>query len=242
MSSLPNPFNSYGESRFGDPAQQAVTQAVGRFFNLVYAWMCAGLALTALVAMWVASRPDIVQQVGKAFFGLIIAELVLVGVISVAVKRISAGVATLLFLVYAALNGLTLAGIFLVFTHAAIGSAFAVTAGMFGAMSLYGFFTRKDLSGLGSLLFMGLVGLIIASVVSIFWHSSALSVLINYIGVAIFVGLTAYDTQRLKVLAIQTAGNGAMAARFAVNGALALYLDFLNMFLFILSIFGDNRR
>src|ERR1700722_10618602 len=168
MSSSPNPFGSFGDSRFGDPAQQAVTRAVARFFNAVYAWMCAGLALTAVVAMWVASRPDIVVQVGHFFFLLVIVELLLVGTISMAVNRISAGMATLLFLAYAALNGLTLAGIFLIYTHAALGSAFVITAAMFGAMSLYGFLTGKDLSGLGGLLFMGLIGLIIASVVSMF--------------------------------------------------------------------------
>jgi hypothetical protein len=242
MSSSPNPFGSFGASRYADPAEQAVTRAVGAFFNAVYAWMCAGLALTAVVAMWVASRPDIVLQVGKFFFALVIVELILVASISIAVNRISAGVATLLFLLYAALNGLTLAGIFLVYTHAVLASAFAVTAGMFGAMSLFGFLTRKDLSGLGSMLFMALIGVVIASVVSIFWHPTWFSVLLNYVGVAVFVGLTAYDTQRLKMLAIQTAGSGALAARFAVNGALSLYLDFLNMFLFILSIFGDRNR
>ncbi len=239
MSRLPNPFSSYGEAQYSD---QAMSRAVGSFFNIVYAWMCAGLALTAVVAMWVAGHESMVRDIGRAFWGLVVLELVLVVTISVAVKRISAGVATLLFLLYAGLNGLTLAGIFLVYTHAAIASAFCVTAGMFGVMSLYGFFTRKDLSGLGSMLYMALIGLVIASVVSIFYHPRALTVLMNYVGVAIFVGLTAYDTQALKVLALQTANNGAMAARFAINGALSLYLDFLNMFLFILSIFGDRNR
>jgi len=147
-----------------------------------------------------------------------------------------------LFLVYAALNGVTLSGIVLYYAHAAIASAFVVTAGMFAAMSLYGFVTRRDLTAWGSLLFMGLIGLILASVVSLFWHNTLLQVAINYLGVLIFVGLTAYDTQRLKVIALQTAGAPQLAARLAVSGALSLYLDFLNLFLFVLELMNDRRR
>jgi len=165
-----------------------------------------------------------------------------VGTIAAAVQRIGPTMATLLFLLYAGINGLLLSAIFLAYAHAVIASAFIITAGMFLAMSLYGFVTRRDLTSMGALLFMALIGLILASVVSMFWHSNALTVVINYVGVLIFVGLTAYDTQRLKALALQTAGNSTMASRMAVSGALALYLDFLNLFLFILSIMGDRRR
>ena len=122
-----------------------------------------------------------------------------------------------------------------------LASAFAITAGMFGTMSLYGFVTKKDLTAMGSFLFMALIGLVIASVVSIFWHNSMLEVLINYIGVIIFVGLTAYDTQKLKQIAIMTSGNAALAARLSISGALSLYLDFLNMYLFLVRILGDRR-
>src|SRR4051794_34015247 len=215
---------------------------VGRFFNAVYGWMAAGLALTAVVA-WDVSPPPALLQTGfspRGLIGLLIAELVLVFTVSAAVNRLSSGVATALFLLYAALNGLTLSGLLLIYTHATIASAFLVTAGMFGAMSVYGMVTRRDLSGWGSVLFMGLIGLILASVVSIFWHNTVLTVLINYVGVLIFVGLTAYDTQRLKMIALQTAGAPEVAARWAINGALSLYLDFLNLFLMLLRIMGDR--
>ena len=139
--------------------------------------------------------------------------------ISAAVQKVSASVATLLFLLYAGINGIVLSGIFLIYTHSALASAFAVTAGMFGAMSLYGFLTKKDLSSFGSLLFMGLIGVIIASVVSMFWHNTMLQVAINYIGVLIFVGLTAYDTQMLKQWAVQTSGNAALAASMSISGS-----------------------
>ena len=161
--------------------------------------------------------------------------------ISAAVQKVSASVATLLFLLYAGINGIVLSGIFLIYTHSALASAFAVTAGMFGTMSLYGFLTKKDLSSFGSLLFMGLIGVIIASVVSMFWHNTMLQVAINYVGVLIFVGLTAYDTQMLKQWAVQTSGNAALAARMSISGALSLYLDFLNLFLFLVRIMGDRR-
>src|SRR5204862_4161782 len=138
--------------------------------------------------------------------------------------------------------GLTLSVIFLVYTQASLYSAFFITAGTFGGMSLYGFVTKRDLTSLGSMLFMALIGLIIASVVNIFWANSTLYWIISYAGVLIFVGLTAYDTQKLKQIAYATANDAAMAARLSINGALMLYLDFINLFLFILRIMGDRRR
>jgi FtsH-binding integral membrane protein len=206
--------------------------------------MAAGLAVTALVAWWVASRPDLLRQIFSPglLIVLIIAQLALVWTVSAAIRRISATTATVLFLIYAALNGLTLSIIFLAYAHAVIFSAFIITAGMFGAMSLWGFITRRDLTGMGGLLFMGLIGLILASVVSLFWHNTVLTVLINYIGVAIFLGLTAYDTQKLKQMAVATQGDAALAARLSITGALSLYLDFLNLFLFMLRILSDRNR
>jgi FtsH-binding integral membrane protein len=173
---------------------------------------------------------------------LIVAELALVWTISAATERLSAGAATGLFLLYSALNGLTLSAIFLAYAHATLASAFVVTAGMFGAMSLYGMFTRRDLTGMGSFLFMALIGLILASLVSLFWHNSMLVTLINYAGVLIFVGLTAYDTQVLKFIAVATANDPRAAARLSINGALRLYLDFLNLFLLLLRIMGNRRN
>lgn len=241
MSRMPSPF---GPARsYGMDTTRVDDATVARFFNAVYAWMSAGLALTALVAWWVASRPDLMAQVfrGPVLIGLFIAQIVLVMTISAATQRVSAGVATMLFLAYSALNGLTLAGLFLIYTGASLSSAFVVTAGTFGAMSLYGMFTRRDLTALGSLLFMALIGLILASVVSLFWRSGMLQTIINYAGVLIFVGLTAYDTQRLKAIAAATANDARAAARLSVNGALTLYLDFLNLFLFLLRIMGGRR-
>jgi FtsH-binding integral membrane protein len=216
---------------------------VARFFNAVYAWMAAGLGLTALVAWWVSTRPDLMAQIfrGPALIILLVVELGLVFAISGAINRIGATAATALFLLYSALNGLTLSAIFIVYAHATLASAFIITAGMFAAMSLVGFVTKRDLSGLGSLLFMALIGLVLATVVSLFWHNTMLATIINYAGVLIFVGLTAYDTQLLKGWAVATANDPAMAARLSVSGALKLYLDFLNLFLFLLRILGNRR-
>ena len=245
MTHAPNPFNQYRQptTSFGYAGDDAGAQAISRFFNAVYAWMFAGLALTALVAYYVAAHPQILGQIGGGgMIGLFVVELLLVGVISAAVQRINAVVATLLFLLYAAINGVVLSILFMVYTHSVLASAFAITAGMFGAMSLYGFLTHRDLTGMGSLMFMALIGLIIASVVSIFWHSTMLQVLINYVGVIVFTGLTAYDTQKLKQIALATSGNAAMAARLSITGALSLYLDFLNLFIFIVQILGAGNR
>lgn len=227
-----------------DYEQRMDVGVLARFFNAVYAWMAAGLGVTALVAWWMSSRPDLMRYVfstGTWIF-LVIVELALVWTISAAIRRISATTATLLFLLYAALNGLTLSVIFVAYAHATIATAFVVTAGMFGAMSLYGFVTRRDLTGMRAFLFMGLIGIILASVVSFFWHNTLLTVLINYIGVFIFLGLTAYDTQKLKLMALATQNDAALAARLSITGALALYLDFLNLFLFMLRILNDRNR
>jgi uncharacterized protein len=242
MSSMPNPFGSaqpYGmqyESR-------ADAMTIARFFNAVYAWMGAGLGLTALVAWWISTRPDIMQQVfrGPVLIILFVVELALVFTISAAVNRLGPAIATGLFLLYSAINGVTLSGLFVVYTGATLGTAFVVTAGMFVAMSVVGFVTKKDLTSLGNLLFMALIGLVLATVVSIFWSNSILNTIINYAGVLIFVGLTAYDTQKLKHIALATGNDARMAARLSVNGALMLYLDFINLFLFLVRILGSRR-
>jgi FtsH-binding integral membrane protein len=241
MARMPIPF---GQSRPYEMQYESAGDAavIGRFFNAVYAWMAAGLALTAVVAWWMSTRPDLMMQLGRGgFFGLLIAEFILVMVISAATERLSAGVATVLFLVYAAMNGVTLSGLFYIYTQSTLAGAFVVTAGMFGAMSLYGMFTRRDLSGWGSMLFMALIGLILAMIVSLFWQNSAFATIVNFAGVLIFVGLTAYDTQMLKYIAVATANDQRMAARLSVNGALRLYLDFLNLFLMLLRLMGNRR-
>jgi FtsH-binding integral membrane protein len=225
-------------------AEAAGSPAVAAFFNAVYGWMAAGLGLTALVAFLVSHNLDAMHALfnGPTIFGIFIAQLVLVVVLGRAISSINANVATVLFLLYSALNGLTLSVIFLVYAQVTIISASVVTAGMFGAMSAIGMFTQRDLTQLGSLLIMALIGLILASIVNVFFASSGLYWLITYAGVLIFVGLTAYDTQRLKILAIQSASDGALAARLSIVGALRLYLDFLNLFLMLLRILGNRRR
>jgi uncharacterized protein len=248
MSQYPPPFPPSGyqqgvnmrERVAGYPAVERGT--VAAFFNVVYAWMAAGLALTAVVAWWVSTRPDLMAQIfrGPMLIGLIVVELALVWIISAAVNKLSAGPATALFMLYSALNGLTLSIIFVAYTQASIASTFMVTAGTFGAMSVYGFVTKRDLTRLGSLLFMALIGFLIASVVNIFLRSPAFYWILTYVGVLIFVGLTAYDTQRLKHIAAETAGDSRMAARLAVTGALILYLDFINLFLLLLRILGNR--
>ena len=240
MSQFPNP---YGMNR-SQPWDMAGSSnpAITRFFNAVYAWMCAGLAVTAAVSWYIAQSPQMVMSLYRAWIPLVIVELVLVVVISRAVNKVSTNVATLLFLLYAAINGLTLSVIFLVFAKSTLASAFIISAGTFGAMSIFGMVTKRDLTGMGRIMYMLLIGLVIASIVSFFWHNSALQVIINYVGVLVFVGLTAYDTQKLKAIADQTQDNPALAARLSIVGSLILYLDFINLFLFILQLMGDRRR
>jgi FtsH-binding integral membrane protein len=176
------------------------------------------------------------------FFGLIIVQLALVFFLSGMVHRLSGAVATGLFMLYSALTGLTMASIFLVYTYSSIASTFFVTAGMFGAMSFYGYTTKRDLSRLGSLLFMALIGILLASLVNFWLKSPALMWAITYIGVVVFVGLTAYDTQKLKNIGEQIdARDTENLRRYSIMGALTLYLDFINLFLMLLRIFGNRR-
>ena len=178
------------------------------------------------------------------FFGLIIAELGLVFAISARVGRMNPGTATSLFVLYAGLNGVTLSFIFLVYAKASIVSTFFICAGTFLACSIYGWTTKRDLTSLGGFLMMGLMGIIIASLVNLFIRSSAVSMVVSYIGVFVFVGLTAYDTQKLKNMALTQPADldGAVIRKGAILGALSLYLDFINLFLLLLRIFGQSRK
>jgi uncharacterized protein len=212
-----------------------------RFMASVYRWMTLGLLVTAGVAFYVASTPSVLQVVignRAVFWGLVIAQFGLVITLSAAVNKLSAGVAGALFLLYSALTGATISVVLLAYTGASVASAFAVTAGTFLAMSVYGTVTKKDLTSWSSFLFMGLIGVVIASVVNIFMKSSMISWVISAAAVVVFTGLTAYDTQRLR----RMAAAGANVAALPVNGALALYLDFINLFLSILNIFGGRRN
>jgi FtsH-binding integral membrane protein len=216
---------------------------MARFFNAVYAWMCVGLAVTAVAAYGTYQFGHLIPMLASRGTGLIllVVSFGLVIAISGAINKISTPVATGLFLLYATVMGVMLSSLFYVYSSWALSVAFLETAGAFGAMSLYGIVTKRDLSRLGSLLFMALIGIIIASIVNIFLHSPLMYWIISYAGIAIFVGLTAFDTQRLKMIAEQTRGNPTMAGRMAVVGSLTLYLDFLNLFLFIIRMFNSRR-
>ena len=206
----------------------------------VYALMGSGLAITAFMALITLSTPALLNAVlgnKLVFYGLMIGELALVFTLSGAINKLSAATATIIFVAYSALNGITLSTIALVYTASSITSTFVITGGMFGAMSAYGYMTRKDLTSWGSFLFMGLIGVVIASVVNIFVGSSAVSWIISGIGVIVFTGLTAYDTWKIKEMAAQ----GIEGRKPAILGALTLYLDFINLFLMLLRLTGDRR-
>jgi len=226
--------------------QTQVQIRVNDFIRSVYNWMAIGLALTGFVAFYVSSTPALLNLIFRnqvLFFGLIIAELALVFIISARVHRMQASTATALFVLYSALNGATLSFIFLIYTRSSIASTFFVCAATFVVCSIYGWTTKRDLTSLGGFLMMGLIGIIIASLVNIFIHSSAMHMIISYIGVLVFIGLTAYDTQHLKNMAIsQPVDVGASAIRKgAILGALKLYLDFINLFLMLLRILGNRE-
>jgi FtsH-binding integral membrane protein len=219
---------------------------VNAFVRGVYNWMAIGLGLTALTAFFVAGSETMLRLIfGNpiVFFGLIVGELALVWSLAARVHRMRAATATNLFMLYAVLNGATLSVIFIRYTMSSIASTFVVCALTFLAMSVYGWTTKKDLTSWGSFLFMGLIGIIVASLVNLFVRSSAMGMIISYIGVLIFVGLTAYDTQKIKAMAIsQPAGlDGAVIRKGSILGALTLYLDFINLFLMLLHILGGNR-
>ncbi|MDY6838438.1 MAG: Bax inhibitor-1/YccA family protein [Thermodesulfobacteriota bacterium] len=231
----------------GAPVARERTQVVvNDFVRSVYNWMGVGLALTGFIALYVSTSETLMRLVfgnQLIFFGLIIAELALVFSISARVDKMSAGTATTLFVIYSALNGVTLSFIFLVYARASIVSTFFICSATFLACSVYGWTTKRDLTSWGGFLMMGLIGVIIASLVNMFIQSSAVNMMVSYIGVLVFVGLTAYDTQKLKNMAVtQPAGlDAAVIKKGAVLGALSLYLDFINLFLLLLRILGRGR-
>ena len=211
----------------------------------VYGWMTCGLLLTAFISWYAANTPAVMELVFAnrvTFIGLIIAQLAVVFVLSGLVHKLSGAVATGLFMLYSALTGLTLASIFLAYTYASIASTFFITAGMFGVMSFWGYTTKRDLSKMGSILFMALIGLLLASLVNFWLKSPAVMWAITYIGVLVFVGLTAWDTQKLKAIGEQIdVRDKENLRRYSIMGALTLYLDFINLFLMLLRIFGNRR-
>jgi len=217
-------------------------ERVASFLRSVYGWMCVGLLVTAGVAVFIASQEQLVRAIVATrflFLVLVLAQLGLVFWISARVATLRPSTAATLFLVYAATNGITFSVILLAFTGASIASAFFTTAGMFGALAIYGTLTKRSLVGLGQFAFMGLVGIVIASLVGLFWQNDTLQFLISACGVIVFTGLTAYDAQKLKAMAL--AVEGPQVGSYAISGALSLYLDFVNLFLMILRLFGDRR-
>lgn len=230
----------------GSIARPRTETVVNEFVRSVYNWMAIALALTGFVAFYVSNSPTMVRFIfGNPiiFFVLIIGELALVFSISGMVNRMSAGTATSLFVLYSVLNGLTLSFVFLAYTRTSIASTFFICAGTFVGCSIYGWSTKRDLTSMGGFLMMGLIGIIIASLVNMFIRSSGMSMIISYIGVIVFVGLTAYDTQKLKNMALTQPADldGAVVRKGAILGALSLYLDFINLFLMLLRIFGQTR-
>ena len=227
------------------PTSAARAEVVNAFMRGVYGWMFAGLLVTAGLAFYVATTPAIAQMIWSnqiLLIGLMLGELGLVIGLSAAIHRLSGTMATGLFLLYSALNGITLSVIAAVYAPGAIVNAFVTSAGMFGAMSLYGLTTKKDLTSWGSFLFMGLIGIIIASVVNIFLQSPMMHFIISGVGVLVFTGLTAYDTQKLKHMGEAAPMDDATAIRRGtILGALTLYLDFINLFLMLLRLFGGSR-
>jgi len=216
---------------------------VSAFLWKVYGWMAVGLGLTAMVAFAVAGSPELLRVlVGNrlVFFALVIAELGLVFYLSARADRLAPGTAAGLFAIYSALNGVTLSAILIAYTGESVTMTFVVTAGMFGALALFGSTTKRSLAGAGQFFMMGLVGLILASLIGMFWHNDALQFLISIVGVIVFTGLTAWDAQRLKQMAL--ALPAGQVGSYAVVGALSLYLDFINLFLMLLRFTGSRRE
>jgi FtsH-binding integral membrane protein len=219
-------------------------EGIASFIQRTYAWMCGGLLVTAGVAYAVASSQTLINFFvtnALVFYGLLILELIAVFYFAMAAQKMSAFSAGFVFLLYSILNGLTFSLIFLIYTGSSIASTFVITAGTFGVMSLYGYFTKRDLTTLGHIAIMVLIGLIIASLVNLFLSNDLIYWITTYAGVLIFVALTAYDTQKLKQLYIVGESTVGGEPKEAIVGALTLYLDFINLFLFFLRIFGKQR-
>lgn len=222
----------------------ALSTSFSALMRKVFVWMTLALVITGITAFGVATSPSLVAMIfgnKLMFWGLIIAEFALVFAVSGAINRLSLLSATLLFILYSIVNGATLSVIFFAFSTAVIAKTFFITAGTFGVMALVGYTTKTDLTSMGKILFMALVGIIIASVVNMFVHSSGFDLIISYVGVLVFVGLTAYDTQKIKQMCQMAPDAGESAQKLALLGALELYLDFINLFLYLLRIFGNNK-
>jgi FtsH-binding integral membrane protein len=235
---MENQISTQSKDQLGIKSFQAL------FITKVYNWMALALFVTGLVAYFTASSPQMINAIISSkliFYGLLISELLLVIYLTSAIQKLSQNMVITGFLIYSVLNGLTMSVIFLVYTSNSIATTFYVTAGTFGAMSLYGYYTKKDLTSIGNIAIMALIGIIIASIVNMFLKNEMMYWIITYLGVAVFVALTAYDTQKLKEIGNKGFVNGENMEKMSILGALTLYLDFINLFLFLLRIFGDRK-
>lgn len=224
--------------------QWDISEAFPVLMRKVYVWMTLALAITGFTAYGVATSPGILQVIygnQVIMWVLVIAELALVFGVNAAINRISLTTATLMFILYSVINGALFSSIFLIYTASSIATVFFITAGTFGVMALIGYTTKTDLSSMGKILFMALIGLVIATVVNMFIKSNGFMMILSYVGVLIFVGLTAYDTQRIKNMLLEAPDASEGAQKVALLGALALYLDFINLFIYLLRIFGRKE-
>ena len=234
-------YNDMGQYNSNNPA--AINSSyVATYMTKVYGWMFVGLSITAAISFLVASTPAIYSVLfgnKLLFFGLLIAQVFLVGFLVMRIQKMSAAAATAIFLGYAVLMGITFSALLLAYSTGSLVTVFAITAGTFGIMTAVGYFTKQDLTSFGKIMMMGLIGIVLASIVNFFVGSSTLYWIISYVGVAVFVGLIAYDTQKIKAYALLD--NEEDRKRGAILGALALYLDFVNLFIFLLRLFGGRR-
>ena len=225
-------------------SEEKAAVAFPALMRKVYVWMSMALVITGLTAWIVAHNASLLQLIygnSATIWILFAVEIGLVIALSAAIHKLSLPVATLMFVVYSVLNGAVLSSIFLVYTMSSIATVFFITAATFGAMSVFGYVTKKDLSSIGKFLMMALIGLIIATVVNLFMKNSGLDMIISYAGVLIFVGLTAWDTQKIKQMCLQAPDTGESMQKLALLGALSLYLDFINLFIYLLRILGNRE-
>lgn len=237
-------YNDFELKNLSVDEQLSMSSAFPVLMRKVYVWMTLALVITGFTAYGVATSPGVLQLIfGNQilFWGMIIAELALVIGVSAAINRLSLTTATLMFILYSVINGALFSSIFLIYTASSIATVFFITAGTFGVMALIGYTTKTDLTSIGKYLFMALIGLVIATLVNMFIKSEGFTYILSYIGVLIFVGLTAYDSQKIKQMLLQAPDAGEGAQKLALLGALTLYLDFINLFIYLLRIFGRRE-
>lgn len=237
-------YNRFDIQELPADQQLSMAEAFPVLMRKVYVWMTLALVITGMTAYGVASSPGILQMMFSntaVFWVLVIAEIALVVGVSAAINRLSLATATLMFIIYSVINGALLSPIFLVYTASSISTVFFITAGTFAAMAVVGYTTKTDLSSMGKYLLMALIGMIIATIVNVFIKSEGMTLILSYIGVLVFVGLTAYDSQKIKQMLLQAPDASEASQKLALLGALSLYLDFINLFIYLLRIFGKRN-